>query len=49
MVLSALIIIGMIGQVFGLNLGIRKLKMGFFGEKCQEPESNQNLARLVST
>jgi hypothetical protein len=49
MVLSALIIIEMIRQVFGLNLGTRKLKMGFLGEKCQGPESYQNLARLAST
>jgi hypothetical protein len=49
MVLSALIRIEMIRQVFRLNLGTGKLKMGFLGEKCQEFESYQNLARLAST
>jgi hypothetical protein len=49
MVFSALIGIEMIRQVFGSNLGIGKLKMGFLGEKCQEPESYQTLARLAST
>jgi hypothetical protein len=42
MVLSALIVIRMIRQVFGLKLALGKLKMGFLGEKYQEPESNQN-------
>ncbi|AES90033.1 hypothetical protein MTR_4g083420 [Medicago truncatula] len=41
MVSSALTCLGMIRQVFGFNLGIRKLKMRFLSEKCQIPESNQ--------
>ncbi|AES62139.1 hypothetical protein MTR_1g094910 [Medicago truncatula] len=56
MVLSALTCLGMIRQVFRLNLGIEKLKMRFLSEKCQTPESHQfelaissRVARLAST
>ncbi|KEH16344.1 transmembrane protein, putative [Medicago truncatula] len=41
MVLSALTCLGMIRQVFRLNLGIEKFKLGFLSEKCQTPESHQ--------
>ncbi|AES78445.1 transmembrane protein, putative [Medicago truncatula] len=38
MVLSALTCIEMVRQVFGSNLGIGKLKLGFWGEKWVFPE-----------
>ncbi|KEH41281.1 hypothetical protein MTR_1g047890 [Medicago truncatula] len=38
MVLSALLCIEMVRQVLESNLGIEKLKLGFWGEICVFPE-----------